>query len=133
MGIESAGLAVPGTQRPLHALCVVPFGMEEGTEQDVPADEIGLVVGEPAQFRFFGSSTRKQDQPGDVLRRWSESDLQETDPLEATLTVDDVPDQPLIPVRFQSRVTELGMFELWCVSAESEQRWKLEFSVREET
>ena len=133
VGIESAGLAVPGTQRPLHALCVVPFGMEEGTEQDVPADEIGLVVGEPAQFRFFGSSTRKQDQPGDVLRRWSESDLQETDPLEATLTVDDVPDQPLIPVRFQSRVTELGMFELWCVSAESEQRWKLEFSVREET
>ena len=30
---------------------------------------IGLVLGEPAHFRFFSSSIRKQDQPGDVLRR----------------------------------------------------------------
>ncbi|HEX3868815.1 MAG TPA: Hsp70 family protein, partial [Pirellulales bacterium] len=32
VGIETAGLAVPGAPRPLNALCVVPFGMEEGTE-----------------------------------------------------------------------------------------------------
>ena len=56
VGIETAGLAVPGAPRPLRALCVVPIGMEEGTEADVPCDEIGLVVGEPAQFRFFSSS-----------------------------------------------------------------------------
>ena len=67
VGIETAGLAVPGAPRPLRALCVVPIGMEEGTESDVPSDEIGLIVGEPAQFRFFSSSTRKQDRPGDVL------------------------------------------------------------------
>ena len=52
VGIETAGLAIPGAPRPLRALCVVPFGMEEGTEADVPSGEIGLVVGEPAQFRF---------------------------------------------------------------------------------
>ncbi len=46
VGIETAGLAIPGAARPLNALCVVPFGMEEGTELDVPGDEIGLVVGE---------------------------------------------------------------------------------------
>ncbi len=55
VGIETAGLAIPGAPRPLRALCVVPFGMEEGTETDVPSDEIGLVVGEPAAFRFFSS------------------------------------------------------------------------------
>ena len=41
-------------------------------------------------------------------------------------------DQTYVPVRFHSKVTELGVFELWCVSTQGDQRWKLEFSVREE-
>ncbi len=132
VGIETAGLAVPGAARPLRALCVVPFGMEEGTEADVPSGEIGLVVGEPAQFRFFSSPTRKQDKPGDLLASWSPEEIAETDSLEATLPADDAIEEGHVPVRFQSQITELGMFELWCVSTKSDQRWKLEFSVREE-
>ena len=131
VGIETAGLAVPGAPRPLRALCVVPFGMEEGTEADVPSGEIGLVVGEPAHFRFFSSPTRKEDRPGDVLAHWSPDELTETDPLEATLPADEAVDEPYVPVKFRSRITELGMFELWCVSTQSDKRWKLEFSVRE--
>ena len=73
LGLETAGLAVPGAPRPLRAVCVVPIGMEEGTAADVPGGEIGLVVGEPAQFRFFSSSTRKDDRPGDVLDRWGKT------------------------------------------------------------
>ncbi len=53
--------AVPGMAAPLKALCVVPFGMEEGTERDDPDREFGLVVGEPAEFRFLSSTVRKQD------------------------------------------------------------------------
>ena len=30
------------------------------------------------------------------------------------------------------RWTELGVFELWCVSPDSDDEWKLEFSVRED-
>ncbi|HND52790.1 MAG TPA: Hsp70 family protein [Pirellulaceae bacterium] len=133
VGIESAGLAIPGAPRPLRALCVVPFGMEEGTESDVPSADIGLVVGEPAHFRFFSSNVRKQDKPGELLPQWSDEELAETDSLEATLPVDDEkPDEHYVPVRFHSHVTELGMFELWCVNAASGRRWKLEFSVRED-
>ena len=131
VGIETAGLAIPGAPRPLNALCVVPFGMEEGTELDVPSNEIGLVHGEPAEFRFFSSSLRKDDEVGSLLQRWDESELTETAPLSATLPVDDSVTEPYVPVRFQSRITELGMFELWCVSTQSEGRWKLEFNVRE--
>jgi len=131
VGIETAGLAVPGAVRPLRALCVVPIGMEEGTETDVPSEEIGLVVGEPAQFRFFSSSVRKQDRPGDVLPRWSEDELSETDSLETTLPADEAIEEDYVPVRFHARVTELGMLELWCVSPQTNRRWKLEFSVRE--
>ena len=132
VGIETAGLAVPGAARPLRALCVVPHGMEEGTEVNVPSSEIGLVVGEPAQFRFFSSPTRKHDKPGDLLANWSPEEISETDSLEATLPADDSIEEGHVPVRFQSRITELGMFELWCVSTKTDQRWKLEFSVRDE-
>ena len=100
---------------------------------DVPSGEIGLVVGQPAQFRFFSSPVRKHDRPGDVLSTWKSEELEETAPLEAELPADASIDEPYVPVRFQSRITELGMLELWCASTKTEGRWKLEFSVREET
>ncbi|MCA9122961.1 MAG: Hsp70 family protein [Planctomycetaceae bacterium] len=133
IGIETAGLAIPGAPRPLRALCVVPFGMEEGTQCDVPSGQVGLVLGEPVQFRFFSSATRKDDHPGDILSSWDESELTETVPLEATLPADADVEDTYVPVTFESRVTELGMLELWCVGANTPGRWKLEFSVREET
>lgn len=132
VGVETAGLAIPGAPRPLNALCVVPFGMEEGAECDVPSAEIGLVLGEPAHFRFFSSPVRKEDQPGAVLSHWSEDELAETDSLEATLPAGDAADDAYVPVQFQSRVTELGVLELWCVEANGNGQWKLEFSVRDD-
>ncbi len=131
VGIETAGPAVPGMPRPLTALCVAPFGAEEGAEIDVPGGEIGLVVGEPAVFRFFSSPTRKEDEPGMVLNAWKEDELQETDSLEAFLPAEDRFEEGYVPVTFRSRITELGMFELWCKSAVSDDSWKLEFSIRE--
>ena len=132
VGIETAGLAIPGMPRPLRALCVVPFGMEEGTETDVPGGDIGLVVGEPTAFRFFSSAVRKQDQPGTMLDAWKEDELSETDSLEASLPAAEKSEDGYVPVTFHSNITELGVFELWCVSTISDHRWKLEFSVRNE-
>ncbi len=132
VGIETAGLAIPGMARPLQALCVVPFGMEEGTEAEVPSKEIGLVVGKPAMFRFFAASNRREDTVGSVLRHWDEEELLETAPLELTMNLDDASDENIVPVRFLSRVSELGVLELWCTSTRDQQRWKLEFSIRED-
>jgi hypothetical protein len=132
VGIETSGLAIPGAPRPLKALCVVPFGLEEGTNIDVPSDEFGLVVGEPATFRFFSSGVRKADKPGELLDRWSDEELAETDSLEANLPKDDAIEDDFVPVRFHSDITELGVFELWCQSTKSPNRWKLEFSVRKD-
>ena len=132
IGIETAGLAIPGAPRPLAALCVVPSGMEEGSETDVPSAEIGLVVGEPARFRFFGSAVRQDDVPGQRLNRWSPEELVETDSMQATLEADDAFDDSYVPVQFRSRITELGVLELWCVHVPSGREWKLEFSVRDD-
>ncbi len=131
LGIETAGLAVPGAPRPLKALCVVPRGMEEGTELEVPGGGAGLVVGEPATFRFFSSTVREDDRPGQLLDRWRGDELVETDPLEANLTSATAEAGQVVPVTFRSKITELGVFELWCDSTETDERWKMEFSVRE--
>jgi hypothetical protein len=132
VGIETAGLAIPGAPRPLRALCVVPFGMEEGTAVDVPSNAIGLVLGEPAHFRFFSSAVRHGDQPGDLLPEIDEEQLAETDSLETVLAAGDDDHETYVPVKFQSRITELGVFELWCVSTTSDRRWKLQFSIRDD-
>jgi molecular chaperone DnaK (HSP70) len=133
IGIETAGLAIPGAPRPLRAVCVAPQGMEEGSEAEVPGQEVGVVVGTPARFRFFSSTMRSQDQPGTRLDCWSPDELQESEPIELTLESDrdEGDSRSFVPVRFQSRVTELGMFELWCHSSQSDRRWKLEFNARE--
>ncbi len=131
IGIESAMPAVPGMEAPLKALCVVPFGMEEGTEATIPSREFGLVVGEPAEFRFLTSSVRKQDHVGSLLEDWGD-DLDELGPLEVTLTLDGQQGS-VVPVRLETRVTEIGTLEVWCVSRDAKQRWKLELNIREKT
>lgn len=136
IGIETAGLAIPGAARPLRALCVAPQGMEEGTEVEVPGKEVGLVVGSLARFRFFASSTRSDDSVGTQLDRWSPEELVEGEPIELTLSKESASESaandPFVPVRFISRVTELGMFELWCHSTRNDDQWKMEFSVRDQ-
>src|SRR5271170_735649 len=131
IGIESAMPAVPGMEAPLKALCVVPFGMEEGTEATIPNREFGLVVGEPAEFRFLTSSVRKQDHVGSLLEDWGD-DLEELGPLEVTLTLDGQ-HGTVVPVRLETRVTGIGTLEVWCVSRDGKQRWKLELNIREKT
>jgi len=127
VGIESAMPAVPGMPAPLKALTVAPFGMEEGTSIQIPNREFGLVVGVPAEFRFFSSAVRKNDAPGAFIEEFGD-DLQELSPMEVHLTSTD--GTGTVPVSFETVVTETGMLQLWCVARDG-RRWKLEFNVRE--
>jgi hypothetical protein len=129
IGVESSMPAVPGLESPLKALCVVPFGMEEGTEATIADREFGLVVGEPAEFRFLSSTVRKQDHVGSLLEDWG-TELEERSPLQVTLKVDGQQGM-VVPVRLEARVTELGMLEVWCVSRDGQHRWRLELNIRE--
>jgi molecular chaperone DnaK (HSP70) len=129
VGIESAMPAVPGLPAPLKALCVVPFGMEEGTSASIPALEFAVVVGEPAEFRFLSSAIRKNDPVGALIEDWGD-DLIELSPMEVTLPPGDNA-AASVPVTLESRMTETGTLELWCVAREGRQRWKLELNIRE--
>jgi hypothetical protein len=128
VGIESAMPAVPGIAAPLKALTVVPFGMEEGTSASIPQREFALIVGEPAEFRFFQSAARRDDSAGTLIEDPG-ADLTELSPVQVNLPADGNAGQ-FVPVTLESVVTETGLLQLWCVARDG-RRWKLEFNVRE--
>jgi hypothetical protein len=128
VAVESAMPSIPGFPAPLKALAVVPFGLEEGTEIRIPGREFGLVVGQAAEFRFFTSTARKNDQPGDLIEDIGE-ELDELSPMEVSFSTAENSSE-VVPVSFETVVTETGVLQLWCVARDG-RRWKLEFNVRE--
>ncbi|WP_348697135.1 Hsp70 family protein [Duganella fentianensis] len=129
VAIESSMPAIPGMEPPIQALCVAPFGMEEGSEVELPDQEFGLVVGEPVQFRFFGSSVRRQDQIGTLLDFWAPDELLELNEIQANLSPDGRQAGEVVQVRLHAMATESGTLELLAVANDG-QRWKVEFDVR---
>ncbi len=132
IGLESSMPAVPGFKPPVKALCVVPQGMEEGSECLIEGREFGLVTGKPASFRFFSSEIRSGDTPGQILPN-AERELEETSRIEVNLPVlEGFPEGQVIPVKIDTVVTEMGNLELWMNHTASDKRWKVEFQVRTE-
>ncbi|OTE97786.1 molecular chaperone DnaK [Crenothrix sp. D3] len=130
VGIESAMPAIPGLPPEIEALCIAPFGMEEGTQKELPDDEFGLVIGEPVRFRFFASNTRREDTVGTRLDYWTDDELSELDEIEITLAEDGRRVGEVVPVHLRAAVTEVGTLELHAVSQKDDGQWKIEFDVR---
>ena len=130
VGIESAMPAVPGLAPDIVALCIAPLGMEEGTSEELPNDEFGLVVGEPVRFRFFASTIRREDKVGTRLDYWTDEELAELDELDITLPEEGRRPGEIVPVHLCAAVTEVGTLELQAVSQKDSGRWKIEFDVR---
>ncbi len=102
------------------AVCVLPRGAEEGTENEL-AQDFAALTNRPASFRLYSSSVR-DDRPGDEV---SPDDLVELPPL---VTVLRAPGLKQARVRVTARLTELGTLEVWCVSGDH--RWRLSFDLR---
>ena len=130
IGVKVARPAIPGIPDEYKALCVAPFGMEEGTEADIPQQTFGLTVGAEATFRFLGSTIRRDDKPGATVEDW-QGEIDELSPVKVTL--DGKASTGLVTVHLHSKVSEVGQLELWCLSQDGKQKWKLEFNVREKS
>ena len=133
VGVESAMPAVPGLEPPIQALCLAPFGMEEGTDADIPPQEFGLVVGEPVRFRFFGSSVRRDDQVGLLLDEWPAGELDELDEIQANLPAENRAPGEVVPVHLRASVTEVGTLLLEAMPLSGDEHWKVELNVRNPT
>ena len=133
VGVESNMPAIPGMEPPISALCLAPFGMEEGTEVALPDEEFGLVVGEPVRLRFFGSSVRRTDAVGTMLDFWGAEELIELQEIELNLPAAGRVAGEVVPVTLAARVTDIGTLELNAVPVGGTERWKVELDVRAET
>jgi molecular chaperone DnaK (HSP70) len=132
VGLESSMPAVPGFRPPVKALCVVPQGMEEGSEVLIDGQEFGLVIGKSASFRFFASEIRSGDSAGQILPN-AERELEEISRIEVNLPViNGFAAGQVVPVKINPVVTETGNLELWIKHSGSDERWKVEFQVRME-
>lgn len=134
VGVEESAPAVPGISPPLRAVCIVPFGMEEGEEQELEHQEFALVLGEQATFRFFSHATPKlsdgtEPVVGTIVRNWKQ-ELSELHPIETLLDKSEG-DGKTVRVKLKSKVTELGVLELWGISQDG-RKWKLEFDIRQD-
>lgn len=133
VAVESSMPAVPGMDPAMQALCIAPFGMEEGTEMELPtapAQQFGLVVGEPVHLRFFGSSVRRQDHIGTMLDFWEADELQELEEIRATLPPEGRQSGEVVQVKLHAKATEAGTLELAAVACHGGERWNVEFDVR---
>jgi hypothetical protein len=92
--------------------------------------DLGLVVGEPVRFRFFGSSVRRDDQVGALLPEWPAEELEELEEIRATLPAESRRPGDVVPVRLQAAVTEVGTLELEAIPLDGPEKWKVEFDFR---
>ncbi len=130
VGVESAAPAIPGRPTPIHALCIAPFGLEEGSKAPTAPQQLGLIVGEPVRFRFFGSSVRRHDQVGDQHDRWNPEEIEELGEIEVTLPAEGRDVGEIVPVQAQAMVTETGTLRLDALPTDGEARWRVELDVR---
>lgn len=126
VGIAASMPAVPGIPAPTKALCVAPFGMEEGSRLQLEDREFALVVGAPVTFDLLAAPQR-QDAAGAMVEDW-QGELQFLANVEATL---DGEAGSVIPVTLEVQFTEVGTLELGCLSKADGRRWRLEFNLRE--
>ena len=129
IGIASSIPAIPGFKPPVQALCVVPQGMEEGSET-VLDKELGLVTGRAVTFQVFSSAERPQDEVGQLIAD-AEKMLETSQPLEMTMPeVEGIASGAAIPVKLHARLNETGTMELWMQHTRSDNRFKIDFKVR---
>ncbi|MCO4784598.1 MAG: Hsp70 family protein [Marinomonas atlantica] len=131
IGVASPMPAIPGMAPPVDALCVAPFGLEEGSDEQMLPNEFSLVVGESVIFRFFQSQNADVDTLGKVTSSFSVPALRELSPLSIALDVGHYQEGDMVRVCLSSRVTELGLLLLQAHDVKSDLVWTIEFQVRE--
>lgn len=133
VGIESAMPAIPGMAPPMEAICVAPFGMEEGSHVELSSQEFGLVIGQPVQFQFYGSTIRREDVVGTHLDYWAPEELEELPEIHVTLDAKEGRNVgEVVVVNLAATITEIGTLELEAIAKDNGQKWLVEFSVRQQ-
>jgi molecular chaperone DnaK (HSP70) len=126
----SPGSAGASPSQLATVLCVVPQHLEEGHEIELKEPRLELALGQPVAFPLYTSTVRGDDKAGDVLHV-SADQLLQLPPLHTILRGGKRSGTKHVPVTLAARSTAIGALEIFCVATEGDNRWRLEFNVRE--
>ena len=113
----------------VQVLCVAPKGMQDGQQLEVSQREFQLVTNRPVSFPLYSSNAPTKNTVGDVLTL-DRNTLDSLPPLQTVVKFGKQKAGTTIPVRLQTKRTELGTLELSCFSRMSGARFRLEFDLR---
>ena len=116
------------SERGIKAVCVVPFGTNEGTALPPLDREFSVLANRPVSFRLY-SSTIRHDAHGAMVELHPE-EVHCHAPLVTLLRYGKKLLQKELTVRLSVNFTEVGTLELWCESVSSPHRWRLQFELR---
>jgi molecular chaperone DnaK (HSP70) len=124
------GLAEPerdgSSQR---VLCVAPRGMEEGESVDIAEPVFEVTANAPVRFPIYASATRTGDAAGNLVEV-DPASLAPLPPISTILRFGRKLEERRVPVSLRTTLTETGTLELWCLSRETDHRWRLRFELR---
>lgn len=121
------GLTQAQAGRAPTAVCVIPRGQEEGRWLEITAQPFALTLGQPVQFPLYSTTADRVDAPGAVVE--IDEAFHALPPLHTLFRAAALRARQ-VRVHLRAALTELGTLELWCVSNESDERWRLEFELR---
>jgi molecular chaperone DnaK (HSP70) len=115
----------------IKAVCVLPSGTNEGTTLPLLDREFSVLANRPVSFHLY-SSTVRHDAHGEIADL-DPNDVHRHAPLVTLLRFGKKLQQMELAVRLSVSFTEVGTLELWCESASSAHRWRLQFELRRDT
>ncbi len=114
-------------------VCILPRGAEAEVEFQITHPGLELRLNRPVRFQTYYSTRHDKDQAG-ALVALKPADFHKLPPLQTTARLADDPAADRLPVHLTTKLTELGLLHLECVSADPafDQVWPLAFNLRAE-
>lgn len=131
VGVESPMPAIPGMAPPVDAVCIAPFGLDEGSDEQMLSSEFALIVGQDVDFRFFQSKTSEVAEMGQTVNAFSLASLNELGKIQVRLDAGHYQEGDMVRVLLSSKVTDLGLLLLEAHDTQSDLSWSLEYQVRD--
>ncbi|MGF1703988.1 hsp70 family protein [Photobacterium makurazakiensis] len=131
-------LTLEGKKKNKQGLCILPKGIDEGTEIRLKDRKFALTLGEPVRFNLVSSTDDSHTQAGELFPIDSDSFVS-LPPFIATL--DSERDRAELAANQKDReevtlacqLTEVGTLQIECVSTTDDaKRWKVEFAIRKD-
>ncbi len=115
-----------------NLVCVLPQGAVAEETFSIRDLALELRINRPVRFQTYASTRRGGARAGDIIAA-DAPDLQALPPLETTARVERPPaGRRTVPVTLEARLSELGLLQVACRSADPDLRatWPLDFNLR---